>query len=373
MHYHSVSMIAVGDLAPSRPITATNPEVDKVWQMFREANLVMANLELPLTRSEARADKAITLKCDPSVTNSISECGVDVVTVANNHALDFGREGLFDTIEALAEHGIKAVGGGDSVQSAMRPVICNVDGVRVAIMGMASTLPTSYAAGEKRAGIAPIRVRTRFYIDSITLDEQPGISPWIETTVDAGDQLRACREIEAAKKNADVLVIQLHWGVPNGWCAAFQGPLAEYQRPLGHALIDAGADLIVGSHPHIVHGVERYKDGAILYSAGNFLFHSMATHSDMKLQEPYPPYKLESLEQGDARDGLIVRINISESKIQQLEFYPIRMNLEGDPQLLLDLEASNVLRRMQKLSSELGTDVAIAGDYAVLNWDQGVR
>src|SRR5699024_11515846 len=114
-------------------------------------------------------------------------------------------------------------------------------------------------------GVAPIKAESKFYIDNVALEEQPGMSPWVETKIKEKDLEFACNKMKALKKNVDFLIIQIHWGIPNGWNASFQSHLADYQQPLAHKLIDAGADLIIGHHPHVVHGIERYKGGLIAY------------------------------------------------------------------------------------------------------------
>ena len=116
-----------------------------------------------------------------------------------------------------------------------------------------------------------MRVRTRFETDVSITDEQPGTSPYVHTEVVGGDLAQAVTAVRDARGRSDVVVVSVHWGVPPGWAAPFQGVLAGYQRPAAHALIDAGADLILGHHPHTLHGVEIYKDRPICYSLGNFI------------------------------------------------------------------------------------------------------
>lgn len=362
------SIMSVGDLAPLRSFSESTPAVEEVWSFFSSGDLVMANLELPLTTAKAKADKAITLKADPSIAASLSKRGIDVLTFANNHAMDYGSAGLKETLDALEKEGVKAVGGGENLKAALDFEIFSLDDLKIAVMGIASTLPTGYAAAEDRPGIAPVRVRTRFYIDSVTLDEQPGISPWVETSVDEVDLARVCQQVALAKQQADIVIVHTHWGIPNGWVAEFQGPLAAYQKPMGHALIDAGADVILGSHPHIIHGVEKYGSGAIVYSLGNFLFHSMGSQNESDLQiTNYPPYRVESLVYGEARNGLIVELCTSGKAISELRFHPIGMNSDGDPEFLPAEDAVRTLTRLQRLSKDLDTEVTFDGKAAVLN------
>lgn len=297
----TVSIISAGDLAPLRHVNDCEKNVHLIWEKFLAADIGIVNLELPLTTSKEKADKVINLKADPSIAKSLKEVGIDIVSFANNHAMDYGRQGLEDTLSNLRNESVYVIGAGKNSNEAFEPVIQEINGIKIAHIGLCTALPTGFGANEHRPGVAPIRAKSRFYIDSVTLDEQPGMAPWVETSVVGDDLVYACKKIESIKKDVDVLIAQVHWGVPHGWSALFQGPLADYQQPMGHALIDAGVDVIMGHHPHVVHGVEKYKEGYIVYSLGNFLFHSMSEDHETHLTAKYPPYNVDSLETGEAR------------------------------------------------------------------------
>lgn len=360
------TLVSTGDLAPLYPLSDGDGPTSEVWGCLRSADLTMVNLELPLTTADTPADKAITLRADPKIASSLRGKGIDVATVANNHALDYGPEGLFETIDALTGAEIAAVGGGADLESAMRPAMLSMSGFRVAVFGLASTLPPGYAAGRQRPGVAPLRVLSRFRIDSITLDEQPGMSPWVETEAVEEDVNRVCERIAEVRAEVDLVVVQVHWGIPNGWCAAFQGPLADYQRPLAHSLVDAGADLVVGHHPHTVHGVESRGRGLIAYSLGNFLFHSMGKGGELTLADNYPPYNLESLETGEALETVVLEIRVEEGRMKEARFRPVRMNHNGEPEFLDGTDSRGVLRRLAEQSSRLGTPMELLDDGAVV-------
>jgi poly-gamma-glutamate capsule biosynthesis protein CapA/YwtB (metallophosphatase superfamily) len=359
-------LLAVGDVAPLHPLDAASSGSGEVWDYLRSADLATANLELPLTTGASRADKAITLRADPEVAPSLWEAGIRLVTVANNHALDYGAEGLHDTLSALRDAGVVAVGGGRDLEETLRPAVTSVGGARVAVFGLASTLPPGFAAGPGRPGIAPVRARSSFYVDAVTLDEQPGMSPWVETEVVEEDVRRACECVGNAREEADLVVIHIHWGIPNGWCAAFQGPLADYQRPLGRALVDAGADLVVGHHPHVVHGVERYKDGLIAYSLGHFLFHSMSEDRETELTNSYPPYDVSSLQTGEARQAVILELGVARNWMASVRFKPVRMNARGEPEFARGAEADAVLGRLAEHSSRVDTKVEVRDHEACI-------
>jgi len=259
------------------------------------------------------------------------------------------------------------VGGGTQLEEAMQPAILSGRDFTVAVFGLASTLPPGYAAGPRRPGIAPVRANSRFRIDSVALDEQPGISPWVETEAVEEDVRRACEQIAEVRPEVDLVVVQMHWGVPNGWCAAFQGPLADYQRPLGHALIEAGADLIVGHHPHVVHGVERYGRGLVAYSLGNFLFHSMGAEEKLSVAENDPPYDLTSLQTGEALETVLMEIRVERGRMRQARFLPACMDEKGEPEFLSGARAWAVLDRLAAQSSQLESSVEIRTGEAVID------
>lgn len=352
-------LLAVGDVAPLYPLDPASPGSSEVWDYLRSADLTTANLELPLTSGGAPVDKAITLHAGTELTPSLREAGIGLMTVANNHALDYGAEGLYNTLSALRDTGVAAVGGGQNLEAAARPALISVGEASVAVFGLASTLPPGFAAGPGRPGIAPVRARSSFHVDAVTLDEQPGMSPWVETEVVQEDLRQACERINSIRAEADLIMVHIHWGIPNGWCAAFQGPLADYQRPLGHALIDAGVDLVVGHHPHVVHGVERYKDGLIAYSLGNFLFHSMSDDRETELTNKYPPYDVSSLETGEARQAVILELKVARSRMVSVVFRPVRMNARGEPELVGGTEADAVLGRLAEHSYRMDTEVEV--------------
>lgn len=362
----NIVLHAVGDLAPTRELVPAEPATQQVWGHVRTADLATANLEIPLTDKLLPADKAITLRADPGLAPSLKEAGLAAVTVANNHALDQGSGGLSDTLSALEEAEVAAAGGGTTLEEAARPALIPAGGATVAVLGLACTLPPGFAAAPLRPGVAPVRVRSRFLVDAVTFDEQPGMVPWVETEALADDVSAAVGRVERARDAADLVVVHAHWGVPNGWCGAFQDPLADYQRPLGRSLVDAGADLVVGHHPHVVHGVEAYNGGIIAYSLGNFLFHGMAEDGELTLAAAHPPYDVSSLKEGDARLAVILEMEWRDGGIESVLFRPTLMNARGEPEFASGEDAERVLNRLVDLSGRLGTRVENSNGVATL-------
>ena len=201
-------------------------------------------------------------RLDPEYASVFKAARADVVSVASNHALDFGADALEDTIELFTSWGMQVVGGGANQAEAHKPVICEKDGVRVAILAYCSVIRDGQAAVGDHPGVAGLRARTWY----VPIDFQPGCPPQIMSEAIEPDVVAMENDIRAAKKIAHAVVVCLHWGV-----RYIPKVLATYQQPVAHRAIDAGADVIIGHHPHTLKPVEVYKGKVCFYSIGNFL------------------------------------------------------------------------------------------------------
>ncbi|AWB44133.1 hypothetical protein DCC85_07805 [Paenibacillus sp. CAA11] len=210
-----------------------------VRDLFLKDDLTVLNLETPITvRGTGATDKQFVFKSHPEVLDAMKNAGVDAVNLANNHTLDQGEEGLLDTIDHLKASQIPAVGAGSNADEAYAPVYLERKGIKIALFGFSRVLPkVDWNAGESSPGIAGIY-----------------------------DPTRAIQEVEKAKKQADLVIVVAHWGKER-----VTKP-DKNQTSLAHAFIDAGADLVIGGHPHVLQGVEQYKGKWIAYSTGNFIF-----------------------------------------------------------------------------------------------------
>ena len=335
----------------------TGPPGGEALGWLGEADLAFVNLEVPLCSGGRPADKLVNLRASPTLAGPLREAGVDVATVANNHALDFGAEGLRETLEALSGAGVRAVGGGENLDEAFAPAIVEVGATRVACVGMSASLPPGFAAGPTWPGIAPVRATVSFLLDAPTLEEQPGCSPYVVTAVVEEDARRAEAAVRAARDRADVVIVAIHWGIPAGWVAAFQGPLADYQRPLGRRLIEAGADLVAGHHPHTVHGVERHGRGVICYSLGNFLFHALGADELVLARPAAPAYDLTTITSGEAREGAVLVVEVAGGTLRGARLRPLVLDEAGEPQAAGE-RAAAILDRIAGQSRGLGMEIA---------------
>lgn len=355
----AVTVLATGDLMPQRPFARAG---DPVWDAVRAADVTFVNAEAAFTTRTDGADKLVCLRADPDLAAELGRAGIDAASIANNHAMDFGGEGLAETLDAMRRAGVAAVGGGDDMDAAFRPAILERGGLRVALLGMSCTLPNGCGAGPGRRGIAPIRVLSRFVVDAVSIDEDPGMAPRVETVVMPGDDERAAQAVRAAAADSDVVVVAIHWGVPNGWTPPVYGELADYQRPLARTLVEAGADAVIGCHAHALHGVEMIEGRPVFYSLGNFVFHALLERTP-SLGRPYPEYSWDSLRGDVNRLGGIARLEWDGPGAPcRVALVPVRLDERGDPALAEGAHAEAARARVEDLSRKFGTRWRRAGD-----------
>jgi len=259
----TVSLAAVGDIMLSRKVgryidqNGTDYPVREVAGRLAQADITFGNLESPIgTGGRRLPGKGIWFRAEPWTVSSLVYSGFDVVSVANNHALDYDSEAFLETLSNLKDNNIRSVGGGENIVEARKPAIIEENGLKIGFLAyseMADIIwsfqyPRRLMAEEDQAGIAPAAAT--------------GI-----TDVDTDPHIQAVLEdVKKLVPKADVVIVSLHWGQEYNY-----EPL-DYQRQFAYRLIDAGVDLIVGHHPHTLQGLERYKQGLIAYSLGNFIF-----------------------------------------------------------------------------------------------------
>lgn len=212
---------------------------EEMLRFMQNADLFMLNNEFAFSlRGEPMEDKQYTLRTDPKYVTILKELGTDVVSIANNHVLDFGREAFGDTLDTLKQADIAYAGGGQNMEEASSPVVRTINGQTFAIFAATRVSPSYdwYATGKL---------------------------PGIFQTYDAAALNKA---ISDAENRYDHTIVFVHWGVERN-----ETP-EEYQRTLARGYIDAGADLVVGCHPHVLQGFEYYQGVPIVYSLGNYLF-----------------------------------------------------------------------------------------------------
>ncbi len=218
---------------------ATGVVSEEMLQELSSADVLEINNEFCFSeRGEQAPDKQFTFRVNPSYVSLLNEMGVDVAGLANNHVLDFGKDALADTFTTLSDAGIEYTGAGTSREDASKLIVKEVNGKKYGFLAASRVIP----------------------VGSWNVDNsQPGVFTCYDTTA-------LCNAITAAKTQVDYLFVCVHWGVEH------TTELTDYQVANGHAYIDAGADAVIGSHPHVLQGMEYYNGKPIFYSLGNFIF-----------------------------------------------------------------------------------------------------
>lgn len=328
-------LLGVGDVGIRRAEPAS------IFRGCREAlaggHVVFAQLETTITDRGAMAPNArLAMRAPPSMAAACREAGIDVMSLAGNHCLDWGYEGLSDTLRHVREAGMLACGAGATLDDARRPAILAHGDLNVAFIARNSILPEGYAAMANRAGCAPLRAHTVY--EAIEHD-QPGTPPRTLSFPHRGDLDALLADIAAARVRADVVIVSLHWGVH-----MIPAVIAGYQRIVAHAAIEAGAHAILGHHPHILKGVEFHRGAPIFYSLGNFAIEQphiwdpgiTATESFRHLVSLNPTWRPEQVYMlpEDTRMTGIARLACSKHGVEAVEFLPAWIDDDSTPMLL---------------------------------------
>jgi poly-gamma-glutamate synthesis protein (capsule biosynthesis protein) len=307
----TISLVAIGDLMLARDLVTLMDRYgamypfERVAPILADADITVANLEGTFTEGGTPADKKYVFRTPPRDATGLALAGIDVVSLANNHALDFGPEGLRDTIAALDAAGIAHSGAGENDTAARRPAILAVGGLRVAFLSYAATADASAAAPDAD-GVA-----------------------W--GTVDTISE-----DVKRARGQADVVVVSLHAG------NEYADEPSDTQRLLAQAAIEAGATLVLGHHPHVLQRWESRGPSFVAYSLGNFVFD---LDGDDLAQLGPAPFQTVAL-----------KIYVSASGVEKVEPIPVYIDPDEDrPRLAGPAEAKAILDRIQQLAGDLET------------------
>lgn len=279
------------------PSTAFGP----VASVLSAADVTMVNLESAVTTRGTPEPKRFHFRAPTTAFQALAAAGVDVVSIANNHALDYGRVGLADTLAAAKANGFPAIGAGDNATQAYAPWITTVKGVRIAYVAMSqiAELSSSWAAKDDRSGIAM-----------------------------AFDVNRAVAAVKAAKAQADVVVVYMHWGQEGSQCPT------SLQKTFAKQIADAGATMIIGTHAHLLLGDGWIGNTFVQYGLSNFVWW---------LNDAY------------SNDTGVLRVTLRGSKIEKTEFVPAEINrTTGQPIPSSGAEATRISKKYAGLHACTG-------------------
>lgn len=370
-------IMAVGDVGlgggggqfPSVAVPVTEEKLqlsnwlEKVAPTLQDGDFTMGNLEGAICQSVSATESksgtgAGTIMMSSEAADALKKAGFDVLVLANNHAMDYGREGMAQTLDNLDRVGIAHAGGGRNLQEARKPAVLECDGVTLAVLSYSSVfVPGVFPAGESKPGIAAVTVSTSYEIPGNIL-YAPGAPPRIITTVKREDQEKMEEEVRQAKAQADVVVVNWHWGLTR-YANSYASGLAmedslfyvlNYQEDMGRAAINAGADLIIGHHPHRLQGIEVFKGKAICYSVGI-------------LTMPF------SMGVNFGEESVIVKgyIDHKTKQLNRVTMIPVMVPMETlQPYPVPISDAGDIIDEVQRLSKKYGTKFRVErGEIAI--------
>lgn len=255
-----ITVHAVGDLVLERDDARSllAPAADAL----RGADLVIGQLEIPhVEAGVVQTTDVPAVPGPPSALDALAEAGFGILTLAGNHVYDFGVEGMRETARHCRERGMRTAGTGETIDEAFEPVIDEIEGVRIAVLSVNCVGPRESWATTLKPGAAYVEVVTHYE----PRGANPGGPPRVHTFAEASSLRRFAAAVTDAAARADVVIVALHKGLVH-----VPVDIAEYEREIAHAAVDAGATAVIGHHAHIFKGVEVYRDRPIFHGLGNF-------------------------------------------------------------------------------------------------------
>jgi hypothetical protein len=333
----TLRLMLVGDLI------LDEPDPDFFFEFargtLREADLLIGHVEVPHTNRGS--EKSFDIPAPPSNPEnlaSLRRAGFHIATLAGNHISDAGPEGIEDTVAHLRQSGIATTGAGMCLSEARRPAVVECQGLKIGTLSYNCVGPRQSWANEKKAGCAYVHVITHYELDHAT----PGGPPRIYTFAEPETTEAMLADVEKVRREVDVLIVALHKGIGH-----IPAALAMYERPLAKAAIDAGADVVVGHHAHILRGIETYKGRPVFHGLGNFVTVTRALNVEANANperlgwarrrrelfgfEPDPRYPTYPFHP-ESRNAMIAVCEVDAGGVRKAGFIPCWINPEGQPE-----------------------------------------
>ena len=372
-----ITLVATGDNSPNRD---DPPSVfDYSRDALRAADIVFGQMEAAMSdrgipmfgpyagrRIPARSISALTEEGG----------GFDVMSHACNHAVDCGWEAFYDTLDALKKNGIAVCGAGRNIAEARKPAILERKGTKVGFLAYLSIVFPGMVADEDLPGCAPLRAHHHYE----QLDFQPGTPPLVVTKLWSEDREAMEEDIKKLRPQVDVLVAFMHAGLH-----FVEAVLPMYQKEAAYAAIDAGADLVLMDHAHILKGIEFYKGKPIFYGLANFAREAGVRIPEMERDgvryprmprggikeydrahtEIYDSFPIRYHDNLDRFKTIIAKVYIQDKKIQKVSYIPTEINnptLEPVVVTRPDPRAQAIFDYVEKISEVQDLNVKFSWD-----------
>ena len=352
----SLTMLAVGDLVledehGERFLTLVAP-------VLRTGDIVVGQGEIVFTSRGIQTYAEIASPspgCPPENMNALAAAGFNVITLAGNHIWDMGAPGIEDTVTGLRKLGIAVTGGGMNIDEARKPAIIVRDGTRFGFLSYNCVGTMGQWATKLKPGCAYVRIITHYEMNGAN----PGGPPDVYTFAEPKSLYTMEEDVRKLRPLCDVLVVAFHKGV-----LGFPDKLAMYDQQVSYAAINAGADLILGHHAHILKGIEEYKGKYIFHGLGHFIFDIATLPQDFRSPlgvSPGAPLFAQRFNPGSdplARWTIIAKCTIEGGKIKQAGFIPCIVNDERITEVLKhDSRGQQMFDFMEKITRGAGLNV----------------
>ncbi|MBM2824785.1 MAG: capA 3 [Dehalococcoidales bacterium] len=367
----SFTLVGVGDVRPERE---DPPSIFRhCGDVFRTADIVFGQMESTLSdRGTPMFIPGGTSQHRAKNISAMTEegAGFDVMSFACNHAMDYGEEAFFDTLDILKKNKIPVIGAGRNIKQARKPVILERKGTKVGFLAYLSIIFPGLVAEADIPGCVPLRATSCYQ----QLDFQPGTPPLIITKLFPEDKQAMEEDIKKLRDKVDVLVVFMHCGVH-----FLPAIIPMYQKEAAYAAIDTGADLVLQCHAHILKGIEVYKGKTIFYGLGNFAGDKgrhfprkveardplyLRAHDELYHLKPIPGWEKYGGYHPDARMTMVAKAVIEGKKIQKVSYIPTYINPDSEPEVVTrkSPRAQEVFDYVKQISDSQELKVKFAWD-----------
>lgn len=315
----TTTVLAVGDLILEQP----NPDalLEPMHPVLRSGDVVIGHVETPFTNEGVVSTPGFAAPgSNPEYLSALPRAGFNVATLAGNHIFDQGLPGVRDTVQTLRALGIATAGAGLNFAEAIAPAVVNHRGRSVAVLSYNTVGPRESWAGTSKAGCAYVRTLTHYDLQFAN----PGGAPKVYTFCDPDDLDALCVQVERARNGHDIVVVALHKG-------AVGVTMSWYEKQITRAVIEAGADVVLGHHPHSLRGVEIYRGRPIYHGLGNFAVATRAfsgNASSLENERTKSYYRVGASQDSsypfsaETRYSMVARCLIDDSGAIEVRFVP---------------------------------------------------
>ncbi len=368
-----LSITAVGDMIFNQPITQLpQPERAGLFRLMQEADLAYGNMEFSLNDRPELQRPFYNFRAPRDFRWELARTGINLVSQANNHALDFGPEGLKECLQALDQANITHAGAGTTLAEAHAPGTLELAGhkTRVALLSYMRYWTAKYRSKDASApSLATID-------PAVILVAKDGKVEAVEGPQEA-DVKTMEDDIVLARRHADLLLVSLHnHDVTHHRAYGIQDTTPPNEEIMFRRAVEAGADFVLGTGPHVLRGIEIYKGRPIFYSLGDFIYQyrtperipaDILHQRDIEMPRPTNVSVWDRRESQEVLQTVMVRMVTNQGKLKRIQLLPITIDDEGSlygvPRLANSQRGAEILALMQKLSAPYGTKIVIKGWY----------